>query len=158
MILVRLYSLPGSFYILYCNVLWWRCATFPHPVGWSIIAVPGLSFRVRDGAGRFSWAVTATKLYSVALLVVGWRPDSRRECDSRGRVSVIYGRVGLRVCAGWCCCPLVPVSCACCHVSTSGLLTPWSGGGTLHTQGCGGILILEKASRLDAFSGYPIRT
>ena len=59
-------------------VVVWRRATFPHPVGWSIIAVPGLSFRVRDGAGRFSWAVTATKLYSVVLLVVGWRPDSRR--------------------------------------------------------------------------------
>ena len=29
--------------------------------------MPGLSFRVRDGAGRFSWAVTATKLYSVVL-------------------------------------------------------------------------------------------
>ena len=40
--------------------------------------MPGLSFRVRDGAGRFSWAVTATKLYSVLFKVVGWRPDSRR--------------------------------------------------------------------------------
>lgn len=33
--------------------------------------MPGLSFRVRDGAGRFSWAVTATKLYSVICVVGG---------------------------------------------------------------------------------------
>ena len=43
-------------------VVVWRRATFPHPVGWSIIAVPGLSFQVRNGAGRFPWAMAATSL------------------------------------------------------------------------------------------------
>lgn len=44
------------------RVVVWRRATFPHPVGWSIIAVPGLSFQVRNGAGRFPWAMAATSL------------------------------------------------------------------------------------------------
>ena len=41
--------------------------------------------------------------------------------------------------------------------STSGLSTQWSGWGPLTRKVCGN-LILKRASRLDAFSGYPIRT
>ena len=41
--------------------------------------------------------------------------------------------------------------------STSGLSTQWSGWGPL-TRIVYGNLILKRASRLDAFSGYPIRT
>ena len=41
--------------------------------------------------------------------------------------------------------------------STSGLSTQWSGWGPL-THNVYGNLILKRASRLDAFSGYPIRT
>ncbi len=41
--------------------------------------------------------------------------------------------------------------------STSGLSTQWSGWGPL-THEVYGNLILKRASRLDAFSGYPIRT
>ena len=41
--------------------------------------------------------------------------------------------------------------------STSGLSTQWSGWGPL-THKVYGNLILKRASRLDAFSGYPIRT
>ena len=41
--------------------------------------------------------------------------------------------------------------------STSGLSTQWSGWGPL-THEVYGNLILKQASRLDAFSGYPIRT
>ena len=41
--------------------------------------------------------------------------------------------------------------------STSGLSTQWSGWGPL-THNVFGNLILKRASRLDAFSGYPIRT
>ena len=39
-----------------------RCATLPHPVGCSTIAVPGLSFRVRNGSGRLPWAMAAANL------------------------------------------------------------------------------------------------
>ena len=41
--------------------------------------------------------------------------------------------------------------------STSGLSTQWSGWGPL-TRKVYGNLISKRASRLDAFSGYPIRT
>jgi len=41
--------------------------------------------------------------------------------------------------------------------STSGLSTQWSSWGPL-THKVYGNLILKRASRLDAFSGYPIRT
>lgn len=39
-----------------------RRATLPHPVGCSTIAVPGLSFRVRNGTGRLTWAMAAANL------------------------------------------------------------------------------------------------
>ena len=48
--------------------------------------------------------------------------------------------------------PLVPVSYTCCHASTPGLST-WSS-----TTALKGDLVSREASRLDAFSGYPVRT
>jgi hypothetical protein len=48
--------------------------------------------------------------------------------------------------------PLVLVSSMRCRMSTSSLSTSWS------TTNLQGVLILELASRLDAFSGYPFRT
>ncbi len=39
-----------------------RRATLPHPVGCSTIAVPGLSYRVRNGTGRLTRAMTTAKL------------------------------------------------------------------------------------------------
>ncbi len=62
-----------------------RRATLPHPVGCSTIAVPGLSFRVRNGTGRLSWAMAAANLllYGQTLgsagLVAAWEPDRGRE-------------------------------------------------------------------------------
>jgi hypothetical protein len=47
---------------------------------------------------------------------------------------------------------LVPVSFTHCCASTSGLSTWWS------STALKGILVLKEASRLDAFSGYPVRT
>ena len=38
-----------------------RRATLPHPSECSTIAAPGLSFRVRNGTGRLTWAMTAAK-------------------------------------------------------------------------------------------------
>ena len=53
--------------------------------------------------------------------------------------------------------PLVPVSSTPRGASTSGLSTTCSAWG-LQDPRIHGTLILEQASRLDAFSGYPFRT
>ena len=52
---------------------------------------------------------------------------------------------------------LVPVSCTDYSASTSGLSTRWSCRGPYQVNPVGD-LILKRASRLDAFSGYPCRT
>ena len=39
-----------------------RCPTLPHPPGCSTIGAVGLSFRVRNGTGRFPHAMTAVTL------------------------------------------------------------------------------------------------
>src|SRR5262249_48695836 len=52
---------------------------------------------------------------------------------------------------------LVPVSCTRCRASTSGLSTQSSSWGP-YLVNPEGDLILRRASRLDAFSGYPFRT
>ena len=61
----------------------------------------------------------------------------------------------------WCCGQalglLVPVDSTPHRASIPGLSTPWSLGGLTHAKVVGD-LILERASRLDAFSGYPFRT
>ena len=57
-----------------------RRATLPHPVGCSTIAVPGLSFRVRHGTGRLTWAMAAANLllYGREQCPAGlWRPGNR---------------------------------------------------------------------------------
>ena len=38
----------------------WRCPTLPQPVGCSTIGAAGLSFQVRNVAGRFPGAMTTT--------------------------------------------------------------------------------------------------
>ena len=45
-----------------CVVVLWRCPTLPQPVGCSTIGAAGLSFQVRNGAGRFPGAMTTTRL------------------------------------------------------------------------------------------------
>ena len=52
---------------------------------------------------------------------------------------------------------LVPVDSTPHRASIPGLSTPSSLGGLTHAKVVGD-LILERASRLDAFSGYPFRT
>src|SRR5687768_16277007 len=73
-------------------------------------------------------------------------PTVSREQHS-GRVAFCGQALGL----------LVPVSCTDYSASTSGLSTPWSSGGPYQVDPVGD-LILKRASRLDAFSGYPCRT
>ncbi len=62
-----------------CVVVLRWCPTLPHPVGCSTIGAVGLSFRVRDGSGRFPHAVTAarwstcvTPFLFLVFGVVGW--------------------------------------------------------------------------------------
>ena len=152
----------------HCVISVRRCPTLPHPPGCSTIGAVGLSFRVRNGTGRFPHAMTAVTLLPVPPVcgggkcvwlqlwclvvirlwwcsrVVGWEPHS--------------GRVQCVVCGVSC----WPISTGQLHeslvlASTSGLSTQWSGWGPL-THNVFGNLILKRASRLDAFSGYPIRT
>ena len=47
-------AVPVGFVVL------WRCPTLPQPIGCSTIGAAGLSFQVRNGAGRFPGAVTTT--------------------------------------------------------------------------------------------------
>ena len=47
---------------LSCFGVLWRCPTLPQPIGCSTIGAAGLSFQVRNGAGRFPGAVTTTRL------------------------------------------------------------------------------------------------
>ena len=81
---------------LSCEVWVRRRATLPHPVGCSTIAVPGLSFRVRNGAGRLPWAVTAARLVVLLSMFptrragwwLVWGPDGgRAACSYRDDVS-----------------------------------------------------------------------
>ena len=48
-----------------------RCPTLPHSLGCSTIGAVGLSFRVRNGTGRFPHAMTAVTLLP-ATNPVGW--------------------------------------------------------------------------------------
>ena len=72
---------PGTFRVSGLPVrVMRRRATLPHPVGCSTIAVPGLSFRVRNGTGRLTWAMTAANLllYGQTPRSAGlWRPGNR---------------------------------------------------------------------------------
>lgn len=147
-----------------------RCPTLPHPPGCSTIGAVGLSFRVRNGTGRFPHAMTAVTLLPRHRRPGGWW------CGKTGYnivvllFSCVLFRNGLlfgnhivdasSVClCGVSCRPISTGQLQQSLVlsSTSGLSTQWSGWGPL-THKVHGNLILKRASRLDAFSGYPIRT
>jgi hypothetical protein len=177
-----------------------RCPTLPHPPGCSTIGAVGLSFRVRNGTGRFPHAVTAVTLVPVPLAVPGagnlWLQHvrckkSQRWCcysvvvvlfpaatpcdtgllsgnhivDASSLVSSYRPWVQTPfewVCGVVCGVSYRPISTGQLQQSlvlssTSGLSTQWSGWGPL-THKVYGNLISKRASRLDAFSGYPIRT
>ena len=150
---------------------------------------PGLSFRVRKGTGRLTWAMTTAKPiqrpttrigrqnrnHATIPIVAVREPDNGREQKRfTGIVSVTTRKQcslpsnernhhrtrpdpasgSERVCRVR---PLVPVGSTPRGASTSGLSNTCSTCG-LQAPKCQGILILEQASRLDAFSGYPSRT
>ena len=152
---------------------------------------PGLSFRVRKGTGRLTWAMTTAK--PIQRPTPTGRPaepepyhttDSDRGGPGTGQrtrttkrftgIVIVTTRnnapchptketttgrdptrqAGRKVCRVR---PLVPVGSTPRGASTSGLSNTCSTCG-LQAPKCQGILILEQASRLDAFSGYPSRT
>ena len=149
-----------------------RCPTLPHPPGCSTIGAVGLSFRVRNGTGRFPHAMTAVTLLPVPCARF-WAVWGGKSLGYNCGVVILLcwfleqgfvvrephsGRVQCVVCGVSC----WPISTGQLHeslvlASTSGLSTQWSGWGPL-THNVYGNLILKRASRLDAFSGYPIRT
>src|SRR4029453_7256730 len=146
-----------------------RCPSLPHPPGCSTIGAVGLSFRVRNGTGRFPHAMTAVTLLPV--------PGARLFLGGVGNLwfqllfclfscwfleRLLFGNHIVDACSVLCGVSCWPISTGQLHeslvlASTSGLSTQWSGWGPL-THNVYGNLILKRASRLDAFSGYPIRT
>lgn len=153
-----------------------RRATLPHPVGCSTIAVPGLSFRVRNGTGRLTWAMAAANLllYGQTLGSAGlWRPGNRTADADMSMFRLVARQCSLpsgAVCRRKMRSNRQGLECQCCLSSVStGRLHPSRGFhvrpidhvfcmGTTGTRRFHGMLILEQASRLDAFSGYPFRT
>ncbi len=124
-----------------------RCPALPRGLPRSTIGAEGLNFRVRDGTGCFPLAVAAATLLK-------YRPGSRPYSGNRiVNASTAWCLCGVSQALGL----LVPVSCTPCGASTSGLSTQSSGWGPYPLVVVGG-LILRRASRLDAFSGYPSRT
>ena len=151
---------------------------------------PGLSFRVRKGTGRLTWAMTTAKPIQRPThqgigrqtepatrpipIVAVREPDNGREQKRFTGIVIVTTRnnapchptketttgrdptqqAGRKVCRVR---PLVPVGSTPRGASTSGLSNTCSTCG-LQAPKCQGILILEQASRLDAFSGYPPRT
>ena len=159
-----------------CEVWVRRRATLPHPVGCSTIAVPGLSFRVRNGTGRLTWAMAAANLllYGQTLGSAGlWRPGNRTADADMSMFRLVARQCSLpsgAVCRRKMRSNRQGLECQCCLSSVStGRLHPSRGFhvrpidhvfcmGTTGTRRFHGMLILEQASRLDAFSGYPFRT
>ena len=141
-----------------------RRATLPHPVGCSTIAVPGLSFRVRNGTGRLTWAMSAANLlfYGQTLgsagLVAAWEPDGGRDALVRlvfipcslscgmVRSRMLAFQPGLDDCVAFR--PLVPVGSTPRGASTSGLST------TCSAWGLQGPVVLWNAY---LGAGFPLR-
>ena len=129
----------------------------------------GLSFRVRNGTGRFPHAMTAVTLLPDPCDGVGnlWVTTVVLGCylvvgSGNPWDGLLFGNHIVDACSVLCGVSCWPISTGQLHeslvlASTSGLSTQWSGWGPL-THNVYGNLILKRASRLDAFSGYPIRT
>ena len=126
-----------------------RCPTLPHPGGCSTIGAGGLSFRVRNGTGRFPSAMAAV---------------TRVELCGRWCLVTLVPAVLQELHSGCVVCVFVvsprPISTGQLHTLRCFHFRPinpvvWLG--ALTHDGVGD-LILERASRLDAFSGYPFRT
>ena len=123
-----------------------RRPTLPGPCEPSTIGAERLNFSVRNGKRCFPLAKATGNLREIPAApqnrTAHHMGNSRRQLVNKNRQALE---------------PLVPVSFARYRTSRSGLSTWWSTRGLTPSMGMGE-LILRLASRLDAFSGYPIRT
>ena len=112
---------------------WRRCPTLPHPGECSTIGVSRLSFRVRNGTGRFPGAMTTATIIGLlscsagntrgfpGLVLGNRRVDARDSVYSTWVLALSEAGNGcVYVVGGW---PLVPVSSKNYFSSTSGLST-----------------------------------
>ena len=149
-----------------------RRPTLPQPLGCSTIGAGRLNFRVRDGSGCFPVAVAAVTLRTgasppwtpISAVAVGWSSLCGRVVCGDGVVCVLLSLntcklVGLLVVLGVCVASVRPISTgrlgiAAVHLRPINPIVCW---GPYTLEGWGN-LILKRASRLDAFSGYHFRT
>ena len=162
-----------------------RRATLPHPLECSTIAAPGLSYRVRNGTGRLTRAMTTANLTATARKPKESKPAchrwrfGNRLADARQSLP-LYRSVTIPTHIAVQDDPAQerrgtnppqgkdrnvmspsPVSTGRLHPSRGFHVRPIDHVfcmGTTGTRRFHGMLILEQASRLDAFSGYPFRT
>ena len=126
-----------------CGVGWWVCGgvLFSRPGGGSIFGVRGLSFRVRDGSGRFPRGYGHRHKLCCCLGLGGV-----------GRV--LHSGRGV-----WLCCWLVSAG----QLSVLRRVHVRSIDPVVYRvpstpREAFGNVVVEGVSRLDAFSGYPVRT
>ncbi len=127
-----------------------RRSTLPRSHPRSTIDAEGLSFRVRNGTGRFPFAMTAETLLRFQLVFSCWRrfPTESREPHSGRECNFIYEASPRTISTGQLHALLHF------HFRPINPVIYW---GPYQVNPVG-VLILERASRLDAFSGYPFRT
>ena len=123
-----------------------RCPTLPHPPECSTIGATGLSYRVRNGTGRFPNAMTTeTTKQPPKEGGVECQPHSEREHTKQARRVQVSHR---------------PISTSQLHALLRFHI--WPINPVIYrgppTQKVYGYLISKQASRLDAFSGYPFPT
>ena len=140
-----------------------RAATYS-PASWDAVPSARRGFTVEFGMGSGVAPSPWPPGRRGRIQVTGARfqEPGRRTALSRRSFFVLVPGSWLLVCvggwgSGWESCSsaierLGPVSCTRCRASTSGLSTCWSG------TALGRDLVLRGVSRLDAFSGYLVRT
>ena len=125
-----------------------RRPTLPGLLKPSTIGAEGLNFSVRNGKRCFPLAIATGNRESPPAGLEncsakpGYHSPTALPAEQKIRQALV---------------PLVPVSFTCHHASRSGLSTWWSTRVLTPSMGMGE-LISRPASRLDAFSGYPIHT
>ena len=125
----------------------WQRPTLPHRYQCSTIGARELNCRVRDGAG---WTLTALATNNACPCLLSPLPtppyrlgfrllSPQRICLVQAAFSPDPQPKSAR--------PLVPVSCTCCHASTSGLSNWWSASGLTPSR--------VRVSHLEV--GFPLR-
>ena len=127
-----------------------RRSTLPRSHPRSTIDAEGLSFRVRNGTGRFPFAMTAETLLRFQMVFSPNGEGSRPNLGNRTvDASAIYNEASPRTISTGQLHALLHF-----HFRPINPVIYW---GPYQVNPVG-VLILERASRLDAFSGYPYRT